>query len=75
MNDDGCLISTGFSQDIEQTVGKFVIAPTDHAKMMWDLVRKDPTNYSLAFAWIEDTATGKKDLIEISLVPRVREHE
>jgi hypothetical protein len=75
MNEIGCVITTDFSQEVEDAIGKFVIAPTQKAQELWEQVRNDPTGYSFAFGYIEDKETGKKELMEISLIPRVKNYE
>lgn len=68
MNDTGCVITTNFSQDIEDAIGKFVIAPTIQAQKLWEEVRDHPERFAFALGYTEDKKTGKRELMEISLV-------
>ena len=75
MNDDGVVITVEFSQELDDVFGKLVVAPTVRAQKLWELWRKNPTMFTLAPGYLEDTTTGELQLMELSLIPKVRSDE
>jgi hypothetical protein len=70
MDENGCLITSGHRDDLESVVGKITIAPTPYAQTMWKLMRENPRLYEFGVEYLEDTKTGKCELVGISLITR-----
>lgn len=69
VEDQGAMITYAFDQSIEAVIGKITIAPTEKAKMLWDIFRKQPDAFEFAVGYIEHK-DGTKELVEISMVPK-----
>jgi hypothetical protein len=76
MDDDGCVITSGFNDSLESVFGELTIAPTDFAKLQWDLFRKNPTLYEFAVGYVgtpdEKGVIHDAELKEISLVTAIK---
>lgn len=63
-------VTSNHDDSLESIVGKFIPAPTPTAQMMWELFKKNPRIYEFGVEYIEDSKTGKCELVGLSMIPR-----
>ena len=78
MENDGIVVTSNFSQELDDVFGKLVIAPTVKAQKMWDLWKKNPTMFTFAPGYIakyaeDGTTIIEAELVELSIIPKVLE--
>ena len=76
--EQGLVITTNFSQELDDVFGKLIIAPTVKAQKMWDMWRKNPTMFTFAPGYIakyaeDGTTIIEAELVELSIIPKVLE--
>jgi len=79
MNDEGIVVTTDFSQEMDDVFGKLTIAPTVKAQKIWELWKKNPTMFTLAPGYIvkkeEDGVVLEAELMELSIIPKHNERK
>lgn len=66
-HNDTYLVDMNWSHDIANTVGKFEVAPTPHAQVIWDIIKSHPDLFTIDISYTENE-DGTKELIGLSLI-------
>jgi hypothetical protein len=73
IDDNGCLITIGHLDDMKNMFGRLEVNPNPSAQLVWKLFRDNPKMYQFGVEYIEDTKTGKCELIGLSMILKTME--
>lgn len=62
---DSYLVDNFWRLDLASMIGRFEVAPTESAKKMWEVVKKNPKKYQFTFSYMETDKS--QELVGISL--------
>ena len=68
------VITTNYSESLEDVFGKIIIAPNEKAQANWAIWQKNPTVFSIEPGYWKDK-DGKMELVELSLVTKASPSE